>query len=117
MALFGELVIDLGFVTEEQLKEVTEMQKRGRAKLGQIMKQLRLINADHVDEILKAQNESDGKRFGDCAIELRIVTEKQCADAVRYQTSSKGVLGDMLIQLGYLTRDQRDEVIKQQLLN
>ncbi|MDP8241233.1 MAG: hypothetical protein P9X24_19265 [Candidatus Hatepunaea meridiana] len=118
MALFGELVVDLGFITDEQLGEAVQMQKKGRAKLGQIMKQLMLINDDQVKATLAFQGSEKGKGkvFGDCAIELRIVDEKQRLEAVRYQTTSKGVLGDLLIELGFLTKDQRDEVTKQQFM-
>ncbi|MCF7809978.1 hypothetical protein K9N50_03210 [bacterium] len=117
--LFGELVVDLGYVTQQQLDEVIFMQKKGRAKLGQIMKHLRLLDDSQVEQILNYQKSEEGwgKIFGDCAILLQLVDEKQRIEAVRYQTTSKGVLGDMLLSMGYLTREQLDDVIRQQLLN
>jgi len=116
---FGELVVDLGYVTQEQLDEAIYMQKKGRAKLGQVMKILRLLIDLQVVQVLECQKNAGavGKLFGDCAVELGLVTEKQRDEAVRYQTGSKGVLGDMLVQLGFLTTDQRNEVIRQQMLN
>lgn len=116
---FGELVVDLGYVTQEQLNEAIYMQKKGRAKLGQVMKILRILTDLQIDHVLDSQKKIGTlvKRFGDCAVELGIITEEQRQEAVRYQTNSKGVLGDMLITMGYLTRDQRDEVIRQQMLN
>jgi len=117
--LFGELVVDLGYITQQQLDEAIFMQKKGRAKLGQIMEHLRMITDPQVVQILEYQKteEGSGKIFGDCAVVLQVVNEKQRKEAVRYQTTSKGVLGDMLISMGYLSRDQLDEIIKQQLLN
>jgi hypothetical protein len=117
--LFGELVVDLGYITQQQLDEAIFMQKKGRAKLGQIMKHLRMLNDSQVEQILNYQKSEEGlgKMFGDCAVLLQLVDEIHRIEAVRYQTSSKGVLGDMLISMGYLTRQQLDEVIRQQLLN
>ena len=115
--LFGELVVELGYVTQEQLEEVIQMQKKGRSKLGQIMKYLLLLHQEQVDKVLEHQNNmrEDRKAFGDIAIELRLITGKQRDEAIRYQLTSKGVLGDMLIEQGYLTRDQRDDVTRQQI--
>ncbi len=116
-ARFGEIVVDLGYISDEQLKEAIELQGRGRAKLGQIMVQLRMITEYQVDKIIEFQGSDNGKgkRFGECALELGISDGPTLAEAVKYQTKSKGVLGDILVELGYLTQEQRDEVIRTQL--
>ncbi len=115
-AKFGEIVVDMEFVTEEQLEEAIALQKNGRAKLGQIMVNLRMVTEEEVDKVLDFQKQdvNQGKRFGECALELGLITGIKLAEAVKYQTTSKGVLGDILIDLGYLTTAQRDEVIKEQ---
>lgn len=114
---FGEIVVDLGFVTPAQIQEAIELQKSGRAKLGQIMIKLKMLSENQVDEILSFQvsDKGMGKRFGDCALELNFITGGKLAEAVRYQTTSKGVFGDILVELGYLTEVQRDEAVKRQM--
>jgi hypothetical protein len=116
-ALFGEIVVDIGYVTHEQLQEAVEFQKKGRARLGQVMVHLRILSQEQVEKALAHQKSEHGagKVFGNCALELGLISAGDLSEAVRYQTTSKGVLGDILIHLGYLTREQRDEVIKEQL--
>ncbi len=116
-AMFGELVVDMGFVAEEQLEEAIALQKKGRAKLGQLMNHMRLLTTAQVDEVLAYQNSEagKGKRFGECALEMGLINQDKLDEAVRYQTTSKGVLGDLLIELGYLTHQQRTEVIRAQM--
>jgi uncharacterized protein (DUF433 family) len=115
-AKFGEIVVDLGYITQEQLDEALELQQKGRAKLGRVMVNLMMLNRSQVDDILKYQSspEHKGKKFGECALEMKLIDIKQLDEAVRYQTTSKGVLGDILIDIGYLTIEQRDEVILKQ---
>lgn len=116
-SLFGETVVEMGFVTQDQLEEAIKQQKKGRAELGQIMKYRGTLSDDHVAMVIKFQNseEGNGKKFGDCAVIIGLITDNQRDDAVKYQTTSRGVLGDLLIELGFLTRDQRDEIIKHQI--
>ncbi len=118
-ALFGEMVVEMGFIIAEQLNEVIELQKQGRAKLGQVMKNKRLLTDEQVERVLNCQLEEKGlgKMFGDCAVELGFINETQVMEALRYQKTSKGVLGELLIDMGYLTADQRDQVIKAQFTN
>ncbi|MFC2150126.1 hypothetical protein ACFLQV_01355 [Calditrichota bacterium] len=117
MALFGEVVIEMGFITEQQLAEAMEQQKQGRAKLGQIMHRMGKLDSNHIDEIFTYQQSEAGKdkRFGDCAVAMGLITQEDLDEAVNYQTTSKGVLGDVLIELGFLTQEQRDAAIKAQI--
>ncbi|MDP8206941.1 MAG: hypothetical protein P9L92_09780 [Candidatus Electryonea clarkiae] len=116
-ARFGDIVVDMDYVTEEQLLEAIQLQKKGRAKLGEIMVHLRIIDRKAVDVVVEYQTspKGEGKRFGACALELGTVSGPKLAEAIKYQTQSKGVLGNILIDLGYITAIQRDEVIKSQL--
>ncbi len=115
---FGEIVVEMGFLTQDQLDEVVELQQKGRTKIGKVMVNLRHLRHSQVDEVLDKMLDVEhlGKRFGECALALGFITEKQLIDAIRHQKSSKGVLGDLLIELGYLTEAHRDEVIREQLL-
>ncbi len=114
-AKFGELVVDLEFITEEQLDEALALQKNGRAKLGKVMLHMRMLTSDQVDKVLAHQAEQPGTLFGACSLELVFVTEEKLAKAVRYQTTSKGFLGEILIEMGYLTEEQRLDVTRHQM--
>ncbi|HHE46348.1 MAG TPA: hypothetical protein ENL08_01420 [Bacteroidetes bacterium] len=115
--LFGEIILKLGYVTTEQLKEAIEIQKIGRAMVGQVLRNLNMLTDSQVDEILAYQRtpKGKGKMFGDCAVELGLVSFMDLAEAIRYQITSRGFLGDILVRLGYITPEQRDEAIRRQL--
>jgi len=116
-AKFGELVVEMGFVTNQQIEEVIEMQKKGRAKLGQVLVNLHLLTKRQLEDIVTYQisPEGAGKKFGECAIEMKLLTEEKLTQAINYQKTSTGMLGEILMDLGYLTLEQRDAVIRRQL--
>ncbi|MBD3167428.1 hypothetical protein GF324_12575 [bacterium] len=114
-AKFGEVVVDLGYVTEAQLQEAIELQKKGRARMGEVMMHLRILTPGQVDDVLECQKNADGaKLFGECAVEKGLISQDQRDEAVKYQTTSKGMLGEILVEMGYLTREQREEAVRQQ---
>ena len=114
--LFGETLLKLGFITQEQLEEALTMQKQGHAEMGRVMQHLKLLTFEQIEEILAFQRSESGrnKPFGVCAVMMGIITEKHRAIAINFQFTSRGVLGDILIELGYLTEEQREEANKQQ---
>ncbi len=114
---FGDAVIDMGFISQAQLNEAIEHQLKGRAQLGKVMLNLRLLTPEQVQTTIEFQNSSIGNtlKFGDCALKLNLVSPEGRDKAVRYQITSKGMLGEILIELGYLTVNQRDEVVQKQI--
>ena len=115
---FGDLVIEFGYITTEQLKHAMEVQKKGKIPLGFIMKRQGTLTDSQVDHILEHQKseEGKGKVFGKCAVILGLIIEDDLITALKYQEESPGVLGEILIKLGFMTNDQRDEILQDQLL-
>ena len=52
---FGEIAVDEGFVSSEQMKEALEFQKKNGGKIGDVLIQLNLISTHQQDDILKIQ--------------------------------------------------------------
>ena len=117
-AKFGETVVELGFITREKLEEVLEMQRKGRVKIGQVMVNLGILKHHEVEDIVMRRegNECLKMRFGECAVHLGFVPPERLAEALKYQTTSMGLLGDLLIELGYLSIEQRHDAIRQQAM-
>ncbi|MBZ0263159.1 hypothetical protein K8I28_00700 [bacterium] len=116
-AKFGEMVVSMGFVSQEKLDEAIEMQRKGRTNIGTVMHHLNFLTEAQVEKVVQVQasDESKGHRFGEIAMGLGFLDDSQLEQAVRYQRNSKAVLGDLLIELGYLTSMQRNEVIREQI--
>ncbi len=114
---FGDLLLDEEIITGEQLDEAIEYQKTGKYPLGEVMVKMRLLTREQVQQVLdRMETESgSGKRFGEQAVELGLINGAERDKAVEYQTHSKGMLGEILIFLGYLTEQQRDDLIRKQL--
>ena len=115
-AKFGELVLELGYVTPEQISEAIQRQQQGKYPLGQILVHFARMTQHQVDETLAYQQSRNGEHitFGDAAIHLGFITPAQRDDALQYQRTSKGVLGDLLVTLGFITETQRNSVLKLQ---
>ncbi len=113
---FGEIMIDLGYITQNQLNDAIILQRKGRAKLGQVMISKRFLTQEQVAHVIDFQSQSDGigKKFGDCAYYMGFISLEEREEAIKYQTTSQGVLGDLLVDLNYITDEQRQEAVKKQ---
>jgi len=119
MARFGEIVVEEGYATEEQVQTALTYQKTSEILLGKILVDMyKLTHADveRVNEHLKTPDGA-GKRFGEVAVALGMCTDDDVRKGLEFQHSSKGVLGDVLIALGYITTHQRDEILTIQMQN
>jgi len=50
------------------------------------------------------------------AVRLGFITTAQRDERVAYQTSSEGVLGELLAHSGYLTEARRDQIVRLKLV-
>ena len=115
---FGEIVLELGFVTSEQLHIAMKMQNNSRAKLGEIMTQLLILTPDQVKDVLKYQGMQNnrGDRFGVCAVKMGLTTEELREKAVKYQSTGQGILGELLVDLGFLTDEQKNRIVQEYIV-
>jgi hypothetical protein len=115
---FGEIVVELGFITKDQLHTAMKMQKNSRVKLGEIMTQLLILTPYQVKDVLKYQggDKNQGDRFGVCAVKMGLVTEESREKAVKYQNTGQGILGELLVDLGFLTEEQKNRIVQEYIV-
>ncbi len=113
---FGEILQKLEYITDEQLQEALNKQAEGADWIGQSMQRQGMLSMEQLSQIITFQQSSKGKGkvFGVCAVGLGIITEKQRSDMFHYQLLTRGLIGEILSDLGYLSDEQRDKVIKLQ---
>ena len=127
--LIGQIALNYKFISDKQLQRALSFQKqrkRGSQKLllGMILVMKEMISQNQLDVLISAQNFCEirqlERRFGIIAIrngfatqkEINIGLEKQAA--IFKKTKSVKLIGDMLVDLGILTREKRDAVLLRQ---
>ncbi len=144
--LFGELAEAAGYITEDQLDEALEEQKRTRMDgetvplLGEILRRRGYMNERQVQNVLNAARRLGGRRFGEMAMNLNLITIQQL-DAARsvqrklehperevdWEESTRAVyeslreeqdnkddppiLGRILKKLGFLSQEQVQNIL------
>lgn len=114
MRKFGEIVVDEGYATEEQIEAAPQYQKTSDILVGKILVDMRTIthaDSEGVAEHLRAP-QGKGKRFGAAAVAFGVCTEADVQKALEFQRTSKGLLGDLLMALGYINEQQRDKILQ-----
>ena len=114
MRTFREIAVDEGYATEDQVDSALHYQERTDILVGKILVDLHRITSaesERIAEYLETEA-GKGKRFSEAAVELDACTGKEVHDALEFQRSSKGLLGDLLIALGHITAAQRDEILE-----
>ena len=115
MGRFGEILLDEGLVSEEQLKHALGYQTNAKLRVGEIMLKLGTLKSHHIEDILTHQSEKEPvMKFGEIAIKLKLAESEHIDAAVKYQRTSKGMLGDILVELGYLTEENRIKITEMQ---
>ncbi len=79
-------------------------------KLGTLAMQMGYMTADEVDEVTYLQTRED-KRFGEIALEMNYLFEDQLQDLVKAQIPDYLLLGQTLVDMGCLTNGDLEELM------
>lgn len=96
-------------VSREETADIDVPQNKLRLKFGEYLVQNRLITAEQLEFALKVQAERGG-RLGDVLISLGFIT-RQMLDLNAAQTGEKRRLGEMLSDKGLITREQLEHAL------
>lgn len=102
--LFGEFLIQQGYINREALEEALESQARDRVLLGQLAVQEGYLTNKDLFSILKIQRgqQETTKRIGEIAIELQLMTEETLIKLLTKQAEGKELLGNIMVSKGSL---------------
>lgn len=103
----GEILIEQGLVTEEELLKALDLQKKHRnIPLGQILVKLGIIAKEQIDQVLGdfVENQSR-KKLGEILIEQGIINERQLHEALEEQRATGAKLGEILLKRGNISRE------------
>ncbi len=109
----GELLIQASKITEKDLEEALEIQKRTGEKIGQIFVKKGYLSEQELKAILLFQKRQEEKsipkklQLGELLVNLGIISNKQLNRALKIQSlNPEKRLGEILVELGYVdTKD------------
>lgn len=123
--LLGEILIESGLITEEQLRDtIAEQRGRGELKLGDLLVQRGLLNPNQLFEALELQISRKGQvegsglggearsefvqksLLGEIFLEMGLIREQDLRLALDEQRSRPGTkIGNILLQMGVVDSD------------
>jgi len=114
---FGKIALKLGYINETQMNEALDIQQKSQEGIGMILVHMNAITPGQVKQVIEKQRSQtvNQKLWGECALDLGFVTREDLENAVKLQRNSSEVLGQILVDLGYMTDIQREEVHNRQI--
>ena len=102
---FSTYLLDNEFVTAEELENALREQQTLRPTLGGLAMERGWVSRKDIFKILMNQNETSqkGKRFGDVAVGLDLLTDLQVAELVIAQNNPSNFIGEILVSQDVLS--------------
>lgn len=108
--LLGSYFLNNGVLTQEQLDNVYETQKKSRVKLGLIAVSEKLMSEEQAAECNRLQSMKN-KRFGDIAIEKGYLTQDQVSRLLGLQVNPYLSFVQAIVDNGYMTFDEVESAV------
>ena len=101
----GELLLNEGIITSEQLDRALSVQKSQKAykPLGEICVELQFLSSAQLNRILNKYQKRI--RTGDLLVNLGLISQEQLQTALAKQKSTGRKLGKILIEMGFITEN------------
>lgn len=124
-SLFGMMAVRAGFVTEEQVQEIIDLQQQYSEKggtvprMGELLAQKGYMTADQVKAVLAGQHREKGGLFGEIAIRWNFATREQVDECLEVQKEERQKgnprkLGEIMLYKGYIQVQQIAAVLEAQ---
>jgi hypothetical protein len=103
---FGLYLKKKGILSAEQLVAALEAQLATLPRIGQLALEEGIIAPRDIFNVLQAQGRSPDVRFGELAIEMRLMTRDELMRLLMIQADRKRPLADVLVTEGILGEQQ-----------
>ncbi|NOY26859.1 MAG: hypothetical protein GXP62_13390 [Oligoflexia bacterium] len=116
MPFYGEFLVQLGVVRQDQLCAALAQQGNGRLRLGELAMARELLTAQQVAQARRCQRnrgqDLDDLRLGEIAVALGFITTEQVEQLYTEQRKDWRRIGDVLVELGALTKDAHESYLR-----
>ncbi len=111
----GDLLVQEGFVTKEQLEAALQEQRErpGYVPLGQILVGWKLVTPKQLTLLLERAEKRP--RLGELLLRHGAITEQRLDEALRQQKLKHRPLGELLVRMGFITDEALRQVLSIQL--
>lgn len=103
---FGLYLKNKGIISAEQLVAALEAQLATMPRIGQLALEEGIISPRDIFDVLLAQRKSPDVRFGELAIEMRLMTRSDLMRLLMLQADRKRPLADVFVTEGILSEAQ-----------
>ncbi|MDD5006156.1 MAG: hypothetical protein PHS93_06620 [Candidatus Omnitrophica bacterium] len=98
----GDILVEAGLVSEQQLLAALALQETNKKPLGEILVGQGYIAQEKLDAALAKQY---GSKLGEILINAKLINFNQLQHALNIQKSEVRTLGDILLELGYVSQE------------
>ena len=97
----GQILVERGVITREQLEMALSEQKKNKIYLGQILIDMG-ISAHEINDVLDLYNKR--QPIGQILIDSGTITDRQLKDALMWQRTTHAPLAKTLLDMGYISK-------------
>ncbi|MEQ9620226.1 MAG: sugar transferase [Deltaproteobacteria bacterium] len=113
--LIGQVILEAGVISEEQLREALLYQEKWGGKIGEILIEKGYITKEKLKDFLNMQvtvnssanwfsnNYQKSNFIGEIMLAANVITNEQLEKALEYQKGKGGKIGKILINMGYIS--------------
>lgn len=124
--LIGQVILESGVITESQLREALSYQEKWGGKIGEILIEKGYITKRGLKEFLNLQVSVNSKAswanpgrndnlLGEIMLAAQVITDIQLREALDYQRDKGGKVGQILINMGYLSEHALKDCLDRQV--
>ena len=108
---FGQYLINRGKVSEEDILDALDIQKRQTVPVGKIALAQKILTRKQVLKILNAQADTT-KYFGEVAIELGYLSKEDIDKLLKIQNKKRPRIGEILIAMQKIDENTLNEELE-----
>jgi len=109
---FGEFLVERGLLSPEAVEDALAIQSAIHHRLGILALIQEIISISQIFEILHKQRLT-GKPFGEIARQMNLIDEKRLQQLLQQQEQLRMKLGQILVGLLYLTKEEMEKALAQ----
>lgn len=98
----GEVLVARGVITRPQLDSALEEQREQGGRIGPIIASLGYASLPDIERYSPRRHSS---KLGQRLLENNLISREQLQTSLEYQIENGGLLGNILVTLGYVTKD------------
>jgi len=115
----GQYLLRKNLINQHQLEHALVIAKERKTKLGEILVELGFITyeqlMDSLLEQLRPHELGKRRKLGEVLLSVGAITEEQLNHSLEVQQIKKQRIGEVLVSLGYVTKDQITEALAAKL--